>query len=416
MALFLYRLGLFLYHLGMQVISPLSPKASQRLQGNKQWKKDLSGFEGKKTIWMHCASLGEFEQGRPLFDTLAKDFPNRDIVLSFYSPSGYNIRKNYKYASRVVYLPDDSLKNASEFLDCIKPELIIFVKYDFWYYYLHEAKKRNIKTILIAARFFQGQKYFSGIFKNFYLEIFSCFHFIFTQDKESLNYLKTFPELKAQVKIAGDPRFDRVLNQSRQLTPLPDIQDFISSSFCVIAGSTWPQDDALIIQTILALKNSRIRWIIAPHEYSEKNRLLYQKYFRNEMVLFSELSKLNPAHTLIMVDKVGYLSSLYSIADLAYIGGGQHKRIHNIQEPAVFGIPIGFGPKYTDFREAHDLIQLGGAEVIHTPAEMQKFILKYFQNPQLAKNIRSINYNYIESRSGASGQILGVLQAANYIG
>lgn len=415
MGQFLYPLFLRLYKLGLWLGSLFSSKIRERWIGSQTWKKDLASFKGNQVIWMHCASLGEFEQGRPILEALHRGYPSRDIVLSFYSPSGYRIRKNYPLATRVVYLPEDSPPNAQAFISALNPSLVFFVKYDLWYYLLMEIQQRKIPAFLIAARFAPEQKYFSPLLRSFYLKMLAVFNLIFTQDHDSYTFLSNIPQLKSKVKVAGDPRFDRVLQQVQQPVSLPDLSEFIQSDFCLIAGSTWPADDDILLALIRECKDQRIRWIIAPHEFSEKVAERYQKVLPQQVVRFSAIETLHPGHKLILIDKVGYLSSLYQYGDLAYIGGGQHHRIHNIQEPAAWGLPLAFGPRYQDFKEACDLVNAGGARVIHTVSDLKAFLLYLRQETESKANIQNQNRNYILSKAGACERIISTLQAAKYI-
>lgn len=415
MGQFFYPLFLFLYKLGLGLGSLFSSKIRERRKGSKSWRKDLASFKGNQVIWMHCASLGEFEQGRPIIEALHRGYPDRDIVLSFYSPSGYRIRKNYPLATRVVYLPEDSPRNAKEFLDALNPKLVFFVKYDLWYYLLMEIQNRKIPAFLIAAKFSPEQKYFSPLLKSFYLKILAVFQLVFTQDHDSYTFLSNIPELNGKIKVAGDPRFDRVIQQVQQPVSLPDLSSFIQGDFCFIAGSTWPADDDILLALIQECKDWRIRWIIAPHEFSEKVAERYEKILPRQVVRFSTIESIHPGHKLILIDQVGYLSSLYQYGDVAYIGGGQHHRIHNIQEPAAWGLPLAFGPRFQDFREASDLVNSGGAKVIRTMTELKDFLLYLHQGTESKAKIQNHNRNYILSKAGACERIISTLQAAKYL-
>jgi len=397
------------------MVAPFYPKARKRSQGIRQWQTQLANFKPNNTIWMHCASLGEFEQGRPLLDALAKRNPEQSILLTFFSPSGYEVRKHYGQVSQVIYLPDDTPENAKQLLDIIQPQLVIFVKYDFWFHYLHEVRKRNITSVLIAAKFHHKQVYFHPLLRSFYASIFSSFTCIFTQDDASWTFLDTLKLPHVQIKKAGDPRFDRVLEQVQKPAPLPDLSEFLQGQFCCIAGSTWPLDDDLIIQTIQVLKDHAIRWIIAPHEFNETVWNRYRKHFKHEILLFSNMTQWHPGHKILMIDKVGYLSSLYGQSNIAYIGGGQHHRIHNIQEPAAHGIPICFGPKYHAFKEAEDIVHAGGAKVITDAKSLIDYITDMKLNTEKSASIGNMNQNYILSKAGATGRILSILDTAKYI-
>ncbi len=411
----IYPLVLFLYKFAIRVASFFSPKSRERWEGAKSWRQQLAGFKGKKVIWMHCASLGEFEQGRPVLEALHLGYPDREIVLSFYSPSGYRIRKNYDKVARVIYLPEDGPSVAQEFVTALQPTLVFFVKYDLWFYFLKEIQKRKIPAFLIAAKFDAQQKYFTPLLRTFYLKLLSCFTLIFTQDHDSYAFLSALPELKGKVKVAGDPRFDRVIQQVQHPIPLPDLSEFLQGEFCVIAGSTWPKDDQILLSAIRELKDQRIRWIIAPHELKEATVQAYKRAFPSQVVLFSEIQNLHPGHRLLLIDRIGYLSSLYQYGSMAYIGGGQHHRIHNIQEPAAWGLPLAFGPRYQDFQEAIDLLRMEGAAVINSASDLMIYIEIIKKHSEKSDRIRNQNRNYIQSKAGATGRILSLLQAAHYL-
>ena len=411
----LYGIGLSFYQLGLFWVSLFSAKARERRRGSRDWKEALRFFKGKRVIWMHCASLGEFEQGRPVLDALSRACPNRDIVLTFYSPSGYNIRKNYGNASKVLYLPEDGVFHARDFIDLLRPEIAIFVKYDFWYFMLSELKARNIPVFLIAARFQANQAYFNFWLKPLFKKILGTFTLIFTQDHDTYSLLNSIPELNGKVKVAGDPRYDRVVEQVENPSALPDLSDFIEGDFCFIAGSTWPQDDELLIATITELKDHRISWIIAPHEYNEKTHNRYRKAFPARVARFSRVEDIFPGQNILLVDQVGYLSSLYRLADAVYVGGGQHHRIHNIQEPSAWGAPVSFGPRHKDFPEASDLLRSEGNRVIFNSKDLLAWIAFLLHSNTQMTDLKNHNRNYILSKSGATGRIISTLQAAEYI-
>jgi 3-deoxy-D-manno-octulosonic-acid transferase len=415
MILPVYRISLWIYEILAICAMPIYPKARKWVSGRKNWRKQLSTWGGKKTIWMHCSSLGEFEQGRPLLDAIAKEYPDRDILLSFFSPSGYEIRKNYGNATKVVYLPIDSPDNAKTFIELINPKLVIFVKYDLWYYYLKTLHKKNIPTFLISASFSSHQKYFKFPFQGFYKKIFSYFTGIFTQHEDSHEYLQNKLKEITSVWKAGDTRFDRVIEQVRHPAPLKPLDIFLSEHDCIIAGSTWPADDRLLIEAINKLKDHRIKWIIAPHELNPKTFEMYKKKLRNRMILYSELNALHPGVQVLLIDNIGLLSTIYKLGDIAYIGGGISKRIHNIQEPAAYGLPLLFGPRYNDFREAIDLIEQQGAYVVDSSDQLEKRILQILPATELRHKIFQTNQHYIQLKSGATRQILNILQTGKWI-
>jgi 3-deoxy-D-manno-octulosonic-acid transferase len=344
----------YLYVFAVRIAALNSVKAARWIEGRKSFPTFNIPAE-KKVVWMHCASLGEFEQGRPVIEKLRQEFPGVYLVLSFFSPSGYEIRKNYAGADAVCYLPADLPGHASRFIQGLQPDLVIFVKYEFWAGYLHELKKRNIPAYLISARFRPGQFVLSpagGWIRSFL----NAFKVIFTQDENSKKLISR--KLDSKIVIAGDTRFDRVSENAAYPQKFPEIETLINQRIVFVAGSTWQNDE----EVIFPLSNSPVFTIVAPHEITEKHLQQLKQCCPQPAVLYSEIKQLGsgkPPATLI-IDNVGMLMSVYKIAHIAYVGGAFHKQLHNILEPAAMGIPVLFGP-YTDkFPEAEELQKSGG--------------------------------------------------------
>ena len=312
-----------------------------------------------KTIWFHCASLGEYEQGLPVFEDIRKHYPNFKIVLSFFSPSGFEIRKNTPIADVVVYLPLDTKKNAQTFVDLVHPELVLFVKYEIWPNYLKVLKSKGIETLLISALFRKEQihfKWHGGLMRN----ALSKFEHIFVQDKASKTLLESIN--LNNVSVSGDTRFDRVSNQLKVDNNISGIENFKGGSICVVCGSTWPEDERLLTEYINTYKRYNTKFIIAPHNIKNKQIEQLQNQLHVKSILYSEvvikdISKYN----ILIIDCIGLLSKIYSYADVAYVGGAVGKTgLHNILEPAVFGVPIVIGENHGKFPEARALKTLGG--------------------------------------------------------
>lgn len=358
----LYNIVVLLYGLVIKVASVNNQKAKLWVNGRKDWRTKLSEkmkpFAGKKRIWVHCASLGEFEQGRPLIEAMREQYPNHCMILSFFSPSGYEIRKNYEKADVICYLPLDTKSNATDFLNITKPNIIVFIKYEFWVNFLNQIKHRGIKAYLVSAVFKEHHpffKWYGGVFVN----SLKAFEKLFVQDQRSYDLLK--PLGFNNVEILGDTRFDRVLDVKNGFTPINEIASFKGQLPLLMAGSTWPQDDELVLEAFREIQKSKVKLLIAPHEIGAKFIAdLSQKLEKKGLTycLFSEGVKADS--DVLVLDTMGMLSRAYHYADLAYIGGGFSDGIHNLLEPAVYGIPVVFGGKadHEKFNEALELLSL----------------------------------------------------------
>lgn len=357
----IYNTAIGLYSLGVRIAAKRNVKACKMLKGQQRTFEYLRSTldPNSRYIWIHVSSLGEFEQARPLIEHIKEDEPHRKIVLSFFSPSGYEVRKNYPNVDAVCYLPFDFKRNAREFVDLVKPEMAIFVKYEFWGNYLQELSRREIPTYLISAIFRPKQSFFQwwgGMFRK----MLGCYTHLYVQDESSRRLLDSI-EVK-NVTVAGDTRFDRVTDIMKTVTELPLIERFKKGSeLTFIAGSSWSADEDIYADWVNS--HSCVKVIIAPHEFNESRLSEMRKRF-NGAVLWSELlnapEKADDAKSLI-IDCFGLLASIYRYGDVAYVGGGFGAGIHNVNEAAVYGMPVIFGPKYGKFKEAKDLIAMGGA-------------------------------------------------------
>lgn len=414
----LYNFSLFLYALGIRIASGWNPKARLWKEGRKNifllLEKNFR-HAGKKTIWMHCASLGEFEQGRPLLESLKVTYPNCIILLTFFSPSGYEIRKNYAGADFVFYLPADSKKNAKRFLHTVRPDLAIFIKYEFWYHYLNQLKENKIPTLLVSAIFRESQPFFKA-YGGFWREMLSCYRFIFVQDSNSFNLLRNIGFDK-NTAISGDTRFDRVISIAENEIDLPIIKAFCGKHQVVVAGSTWIEDEEVIDH--YANNHPEKRFIIAPHEIHETHILEVEKLFRNA-VRYSNLTAANSDEKLsafltgkniLIMDNMGMLSKIYFFATVTYVGGGfGGAGIHNILEAAVYGKPVLFGPVNQKSREAQDLLELGAAISIETALELENTLNTLFTDKDKCKALGEQASGYVYKESGATRKILQFIQ------
>lgn len=387
-------------------------KARLWFNGRKNWKSRLKNFRNPNNgivVWVHCASLGEFEQGRPLIEKIKQIHPHHIIVLTFFSPSGFEIRKNYSGADAVYYLPMDGKQNAKDFINLINPSLVIWIKYEFWYYYLIELKKKNIPVLLVSAIFRKGQpffKWYGGIWKK----MIGSFHKIFVQNENSFQILKQYG-LANNVSITGDTRFDRVIAIAETPEPLPKIIiDFCTRKKVLVAGSTWIDDEKVLLH--YAKAHPEINFIIAPHEIHNENLRALKKEFTGS-VLYSECTgNLElPMHHILIIDNIGMLARLYQLADITYVGGGfGDNGIHNILEAAVYGKPVIFGPVYEKFQEANGLIECGGAFSINNAIKLEALLNKLFNN--FSKLLESSNAarNYVYNNRGATGRIISYVE------
>jgi 3-deoxy-D-manno-octulosonic-acid transferase len=361
-----------------------------------------------KVFWFHCASLGEYEQGLPIFEILKKEHPNYKIVLSFFSPSGYEIKKNTPIADAVVYLPFDTIANAKRFIDIANPKLVIFVKYEIWPNYLNELNKRNINTFLVSALFRKNQiffKWYGGFMKKSLIS----FNHIFTQDIASKKLLNSINI--TNTTVSGDTRFDRVTNQLKIDNSLDFIEKFKQDNLCVVAGSTWHEDDELFINYINNEAYKKTKFIIAPHNIKPHQINKLKNSIKKEVVLYSEINSHDiTKFEVLILDTIGLLSKVYYYADVAYIGGAMgNTGLHNTLEAAVFGKPIIIGKNYTNFPEAKELIKLGGIFTVSNQKEFNSIISSLLNKTKKREEAGHINSQYILKNNGA------VIQIANYI-
>ena len=407
-----------MYQAGIGIASLWNAKARLWINGRKDIFNRLNselGTNDSELIWFHCSSLGEFEQGRPVIESLKSRIPNSKLLLTFFSPSGFEIRKDYKGADWVFYLPLDSKKNSKQFFDAVKPSLVVFVKYDYWYYYLTECKKRNIPLLMISAIFRNEQPFFKW-FGSLHRKMINCFTHFFVQDKESAELLASI-NIK-NITVAGDTRFDRVSEIAENFKPIEEIEKFCGVSHVLVAGSTWPDDEKIIKEAIADLPDLKL--IIAPHEIPEKHLQDLRSFFPNG-VLFSELSEGVPADTThhsqltsrncLIIDNIGMLARLYYYATITYVGGGFNKGIHNTLEAAVYGKPVLFGPNYKKFKEAIGLIGNGGGISVATSNELATHLNKILTDKKELELRSRSSFEFVKQSRGATEKIINYIEA-----
>lgn len=366
----------------------------------------ISGSD--KTIWFHCASLGEFEQGVPVIEKTRNLYPDYKIVISFFSPSGYENKKNTPLADVVVYLPLDTASNAKMFIDIVHPTLVFFVKYEFWPNYLIELQKQNIPTYLISGVFRKNQAFFKN-HGGFMRKALQAFDHFFVQEETSKNLLKSIG-IK-NVTISGDTRFDRVSNQLKMNNHLDFAEEFIGNSVCIVFGSTWPEDEEIILHFINNTQE-RVKFIIAPHQIEqEKIDSLIQKLKRKN-IRHSDIQGENLTnYDVLVIDCIGFLGRLYSYADIAYVGGAAGKTgLHNILEPATFGIPIVIGKNYENFPEAITLKSLGGLFSVSTSDEHSEIMTKFISDDIFRNTTGNIVQQFVSENIGATATILSFIK------
>ncbi|MGV3502479.1 MAG: 3-deoxy-D-manno-octulosonic acid transferase [Adhaeribacter sp.] len=406
MSRILYQLAISGYSLLLQGLAPFHAKARKMVAGRQQLLENIAAaLAGNQhpVAWFHCASLGEFEQGRPLMEAFARQHPEYRIVLTFFSPSGYEVRKNYSGAHYIFYLPLDSAGNARQFVDLVNPQLAVFVKYEFWFYYLHELHRRQIPVFSVSAIFRPSQLFFKS-YGGFYRDLLKLFTHIFTQNAFSAALLKQAGI--SQVSVAGDTRFDRVLQTAAGVKTIPVVERFKASEPCFIIGSSWPQDLEVLLPFILKWAD-QVRFIIAPHEIHEKEIGLLQASLAGLSIRYSKASPETAAqYRVLLIDNIGMLSSLYAYGNFGFIGGAFGKGLHNTLEAAVFGLPLFFGPVYDKFQEARDLVEQGLAFPVHTTAELEEKFSILFHSAREQEKICLQAKTYVQSHAGASATIL----------
>ncbi len=381
------------------------PKIKLFVQGRKEAFSTLKNKIQKndKVIWVHAASLGEFEQGLPVIEKLKSTYPSHKILITFFSPSGYEVKKNNEIADAVVYLPMDTRKNAKRFLAAVNPSLAIFVKYEIWPNYLKVLKEKQVPTLLISAIFRKEQvffKWYGGIMRKS-LKAFTHF---FVQDKSSVALLESIK--LNNVTLSGDTRFDRVSEILESDNNLTFMEQFKANETCLVAGSTWPEDEEIIVKYINESPKP-LKVVIAPHNINADHIQSLKKSILKRAVLYSEAENdAISANEVIIVDTIGLLTKIYSYADIAYVGGAFATGLHNTLEPAVFGIPIIIGPDYKGFNEAENLVDRAGILVTKSYDEFTSVLDELLGNQELLKKTGQINGNYVRENKGASVQII----------
>jgi 3-deoxy-D-manno-octulosonic-acid transferase len=409
MNVLIYNISLRFYQLAAWLYSPFNEKAKLFTKGRKGLFEALEkDFKENSSLitWFHCASLGEFEQGKPVLEAFKKHFPDRKILLTFFSPSGYELRKNYPGADYIYYLPVDTLKNANQFLEITKPSTVVFVKYEFWYHYLNEVNKRGIPLFCISALFNEHQRFFKSS-GGFFRETLRKFDHFFVQNPNSQILLKSIGI--EQSTVTGDTRFDRVLATASKPKSFPLVKAFTKNHLTVIVGSCWPADLEFLLPII---NNSpETRFIIAPHNIGESSVKQLEHGLNRPFIRITEANETDILNSeLLIINTIGMLSSLYQYGNIAYIGGAFGDGLHNILEAVTFGLPVIFGNNNLDkFPESKALVKKGGAFTFKTQAEINQHFERLSSDNQFRSKASAICLKFIQENKGATDKIMQTL-------
>ena len=404
--LLIYSIIVSIAGLLLQIIAFFVPKINLFVAGRKDVFPTLTAKikPNDKTIWFHAASLGEYEQGLPVIEKIKIKYPNHKIIVSFFSPSGYEVRKNNTAADATVYLPLDTVKNAKKFIHLTHPDLVFFIKYEFWPNYLNELKKQQIPTYLISGIFREKQAFFKW-YGGFYRKALEAFTYFFVQNESSLKLLHRLG--KTNAVVSGDTRFDRVATILEKDNSLDFIETFKNNTTTIVIGSSWPKDEELVLNFINS-STANCKYIIAPHNIKQEQIQQLKVNCVKKVVLFSEKEDTNLAdYDVFIIDTIGILTTIYSYADIAYVGGGfGHPGVHNILEPATFGTPIVIGPNYSHFAEAIDLVDLKGCITINSQTELNKSLENLITNTSERIKMGTICTQFVQKNKGAINQII----------
>lgn len=407
----IYQISIRLYIIAIHLASWFNHKASLWVKGRQNWEKNLSQFRKEnpgKLVWIHCASLGEFEQGRSVIESIRKDHPEYIILLTFFSPSGYEVRKNYAEADLVCYLPADTKSNARSFISIIQPSLVVFVKYEYWANYFFELKIKAIPLIIVSGILRDDQRFF-GLFSSFWKKVLACVTHFYVQDESTQKLLHGIGI--QQVTVAGDTRFDRVAVIPDQKRPeaLSKLDTYCNDRFVVVAGSTWPQEEEMLSKWRNNDLQHQDALIIIPHEIGEQHIESICSLFSNA-VRWSKSEGEIPQNSVLILDTIGLLSAVYQFADVVVIGGGFGKGIHNTLEAATWEVPVIFGPKHEKFREALGLKSCGGGFSFRSQDELQEIIKKFKADQAFRLKSGENAKKFVIAHTGATSMIMSGIQ------
>jgi 3-deoxy-D-manno-octulosonic-acid transferase len=407
---FIYNIIILFAAQLLKLVAIFSPKMKLFLDGRKLVFETLASKiqSSDKTIWFHAASLGEYEQGLPVIEAIKQEFPNHKIVVTFFSPSGFEVRKNNAIADVTIYLPLDTISNAKQFIKLVHPEMVFFIKYEYWPNYLNELKNQNTKTYLISGILRENQAFFKW-YGGFYTNALKTFDYFFVQNESSKKLLQSIGF--TNVKVSGDTRFDRVVSILERDNSLDFIEEFKDNKTSIVIGSSWPKDESLLINYINQSSDD-IKFIIAPHNIKEEQIQELKKSISKKIILFSENVETRHAlslqeYSVFIIDTIGILTKIYSYADIAYVGGGfGNPGVHNILEPATFGVPVVIGPNYSHFAEATALVNMEGCISIQNQNQLNEAfdLLLHNEDERLEKG--HVCSTFVQMNKGATQTIM----------
>jgi len=400
----LYDIGIRVYLFLVRIAAIRNRKASLWIKGRRNWYTGLTEGIGTEdeVIWFHCSSLGEFEQGRPLIEAIRRDYPRYKILLTFFSPSGYEKRKGYKGADYVAYLPADTAFNARKFVGALRLKAVYFIKYEFWFHFLLELSREEIPVYLVSGIFRENQVFFRK-YGGWYRSFLHFFTHFFVQNNKSLELLKSIGI--NNVSVSGDTRFDRVLEIVQSASRFEKVARFAEGYRVIVAGSTWEPDEEILFEACQHF-GDEVRWIIAPHEVTVERINRISRQFPGSVRFSDCLSGREIPSGVIIVDTIGHLSALYRYAEIAYIGGGFGKGIHNTLEAAAYGRPVIFGPSYTKFQEAVDLVNCHSAFPVDSSDKLLSTISGLLSDKKLLISSGKSAETYVKSMSGATARVV----------
>ena len=416
---FLYSSFVLLYATAIRVASLFNPKAKKWIRGRKQQQDGMDNLTFRHPlVWMHCASLGEFEQGRPVLELLKSRYPSAGFVVTFFSPSGYEVRKNYSAADQVLYLPLGTKATARRFIEKLSPDLVLWIKYEYWYHYLQCLHDKKIPVLLISGIFRKDQPFFRW-YGSLHREMIHHFRHLFLQDQGSADLLNTITPGGNHVTVSGDTRFDRVLEITRNSRQIPMAESFSKGFFTIVAGSTWPDDEEELVHFVKA--NPRVRLILAPHHVEEDRLVDIEKLFPST-TRFSVLNQDGNSGTaateaqVLIIDNIGMLSVLYKYAQVAYVGGGfGDDGVHNVLEAAVYGVPVVFGPVYEKYREAVQLLESGGGFSIDSALELEELFTELMNEEERRTDAGRKAREYVIKNAGATASVISFIEQNKFL-
>ena len=407
--LFLYNIITLLASQLLKIVALFSPKMKLFIDGRKTVFETLKNKlnSSDKTIWFHAASLGEYEQGLPVIESIKEQFPKHKIIVTFFSPSGYEVRKNNIVADVTVYLPLDTISNAKQFIELVRPEMAFFIKYEYWPNYLNELKKNNIRTYLISGILRENQAFFKW-YGGFYRNALKTFDYFFVQNESSKKLLQSIGF--TNVKVSGDTRFDRVVSILERDNSLDFIEQFKDNKTTIVIGSSWPKDENLLVNYI-DQSSDDVKFIIAPHNIKAEQIQELKKSITKKTVLFSEKENVQLSEfNVFIIDTIGILTKIYSYADIAYVGGGfGNPGVHNILEPATFGVPVIIGPNYSHFAEATALVNMDGCISIQNQVQLNEAFDLLIQNEDERLEKGHICSTFVQMNKGATQTIMNYI-------